>query len=83
MYIHLGNNIVITARTIIAILNIEPPYSEDVEDIIHVALDKKNLVRVSENTKEKSLVICDDNVYISPISSTTLYKRLFNQYKEV
>ncbi|NLB89022.1 MAG: DUF370 domain-containing protein [Syntrophomonadaceae bacterium] len=83
MYIHLGNNVVISAHSIIAILNIESPYSEDVEDVIHVALDKKNLVRVSENTKEKSLVICDDNVYISPISSTTLYKRSFNQYKEV
>lgn len=83
MYIHLGNNVVISAHSIIAILNIEAPYSEDVDDIIHVAIDKKNLVRVSENTKEKSLVICDDNVYISPISSTTLYKRSFNQYKEV
>lgn len=83
MYIHLGNNIVISAQNIIAILNIEPTISEDVEDIIHVALDKRNLVKISEKGKEKSLVICDDNVYISPISSTTLFKRSFNQYKEV
>lgn len=83
MYIHLGNNYIISAQSIIAILNIEPPFSEDVEDIIHVALDKRNLINVSENGKEKALVICDDNVYISPISSTTLYKRSFNQYKEV
>lgn len=83
MYIHLGNNVVIPVNSIIAILNIEAPYSEDVDDIIHVAMEKKNLVRISENTKEKSLVICDDNVYISPISSTTLYKRSLNQYKEV
>ncbi|HZK42846.1 MAG TPA: extracellular matrix/biofilm biosynthesis regulator RemA family protein [Syntrophomonadaceae bacterium] len=83
MYLHLGNNYVITAKSIIAILNIQTPYSEDVNDIMHVAIDNKNLVNISEDGKEKALVICDDYVYISPISSTTLYKRSFNQIKEV
>ncbi len=83
MYIHLGNNYVISTKNIIAILNIETPYTENMEDIMQIAIDNKNLVRISEKGKEKALVICDDNVFISPISSTTLYKRSFNQYKEV
>lgn len=83
MYIHLGNNYVISAESIIAIINIESSLLEDMEDIIQIAVENKNLVRISEKDKEKSLIICNDNIYISPISSMTLYKRSFNQLKEV
>lgn len=83
MYIHLGNNYVISTTGIIAIINIESPLSEDMEDIIQLAVENKNLVKISEKDKEKSLIICNDNIYISPISSMTLYKRSFNQFKEV
>jgi len=42
MYIHLGNNHIISSQSIVAILNIEPPISEDLIDIIDNAkLDKK------------------------------------------
>ena len=36
MYIHLGNNYVIAARDIIAILNIEKPYSNDIKEILEI-----------------------------------------------
>ncbi|QGU00605.1 OrfX [Candidatus Syntrophocurvum alkaliphilum] len=82
MYIHLGNDYVISAKGIIAILNIEPPVSEDVLDIIEIARDKKNIINISSNNKEKALVICDDKIYMSPISSFTLCKRVFKYDKE-
>ncbi len=82
MYIHLGNNYVISARSIIAILNIENSISEDIDDIMHVAIDEKKLINISDNEKKKALIICEDNVYISPISSLTLYKRSLNYHKE-
>lgn len=75
MYIHLGNNYIISSQNIIAILNLESPMSEDIQDIVEMARAEKRLVPISEKGKDKSLVLCDDKVYLSPISSTTLYKR--------
>ena len=37
MYIHLGNNYIIPSADIIAILNIEPPISIDIIEIIEIA----------------------------------------------
>lgn len=83
MYIHLGNNHIISAKNIVAILNLEPPVSEDIQDIMEIARSEKNLTNISEKGKEKSMIVCDDQVYLSPISSTTLYKRAFNYVREV
>ncbi|MEN6327125.1 MAG: extracellular matrix/biofilm biosynthesis regulator RemA family protein [Syntrophomonas sp.] len=82
MYVHLGNNFIISFKDIIAILNIEPPVSHDLKDIITIARLDKKLINISEKGKEKSMVICDDKVYMSPISSTTLYKRAGSRHKE-
>lgn len=78
IYIHLGNNFITSSKNIIAILNIEPPVSADLQDIIEIAKQDKKCIYISNKEKEKSLVITDDNIYISPISSTTLYKRGLN-----
>ncbi|HAA09419.1 MAG: extracellular matrix regulator RemB [Syntrophomonadaceae bacterium] len=75
MYIHLGNNYIIYSQNIIAILNLDPPIAEDIQDIMEIARSEKKLVNISEKGKDKSLVICDDKVYLSPISSHTLFKR--------
>lgn len=83
MYIHLGNNHIISAQNVVAILNMEPPLSEDLKDIIDSAKLDKKLINISEKGKEKALIVCDNKVYLSPISSTTLYKRAFSHYKEV
>lgn len=83
MYIHLGNNYIISAKNVVAILNLEPPVSEDIQDILEIARSEKNLTNISEKGKEKSMIVCDDQVYLSPISSTTLYKRAFNYVREV
>jgi hypothetical protein len=83
MYIHLGNDIIIPASDVIVILNIEEPISPDLQEIIEIAELEKKLVRIGGKDKRKALVICDHINYISPISSTTLYKRAENFYKEV
>lgn len=82
MYMHLGNNCIIPTKEIIAILNVEEP-SDDLKDIIEVARLEKKMVNVSDKGKEKALVICQDQVYLSPISSLTLYRRAGNPFKEV
>lgn len=75
MYIHLGNNHIIPIKDIVIIVNITQPLSEDLADVIEHARYEKRLVAISENGKEKSMIICTDKIYISPISSNTLYKR--------
>ncbi len=83
MYIHLGNDVVVSAVDVIAILNIEEPISADLRDIIEIAEIEKKMVTISKKEKRKALIICNDQIYISPISSTTLYKRASHYPKEV
>ncbi|MGB4019040.1 MAG: DUF370 domain-containing protein [Syntrophomonadaceae bacterium] len=75
MYIHLGNNYIISTQNIIAIINLNPPLNEDIKDIMEIARSERKLVNISEKGKNKALILCDDRVYLSPISSNTLYKR--------
>ncbi|MGI6422137.1 MAG: extracellular matrix regulator RemB [Syntrophomonadaceae bacterium] len=82
MYVHLGNNFIIAGEKIIAVLNYAAPVSEDVKEIVEIAELEKKMVNISNNGKEKAVVVCDDRVYLSPISSVTLLKRAFHHYKE-
>lgn len=82
MYLHLGNERVISCESVIAIINIEKNLSNDVKEIIdNAALDKK-LINISKENKKKALVVCDKGLYLSPISSHTLYKRAIQFHKE-
>jgi len=83
MFIHLGNDVLISAQSLIAIINIQDPWSEGIQDVIDLAEMERKLVKISDQQKNKTLVICDDCVYISPISSQTLFKRANNFYGEV
>ena len=83
MYLHLGNDKVISGDSVIAIINIEEPLSADLCDIIEIAQIEKKIINISLYNKKKSLVLCDDRIYISPISSNTLFKRSINFSKEV
>ncbi|PKM78763.1 MAG: DUF370 domain-containing protein [Firmicutes bacterium HGW-Firmicutes-15] len=83
MYIHLGNDVVISAVDVIAILNIEEPISADLRDVIEVAEIERKLINISKKDKRKALIVCTDRIYSSPISSNTLYKRASHYPKEV
>ena len=75
MYIHLGNDVLVSFSDLISIINIETQMTKETKDIVSKAETDKNLVMIGREGKDKSLVICTDKVYISPISSATLYKR--------
>ena len=83
MFLHLGNSKVISGKSVIAILNIEDPISNDLQEILENAALERKLINISKNDKKKALVICDEGFYLSPISSTTLYKRSIHYQKEV
>ncbi len=83
MYVHLGNNYIISGEKIVAVLNYQKPVSADLQEIVDIARLENKLINISDNGKEKAVIVCDDKIFLSPISSTTLYKRAFNYYKEV
>ena len=75
MFIHIGGDIVVRAKNVIAILDVNNPKRLPKN---HYFLDKgqneENMVKIaSEETK--SIIITDDKIYYSPISSLTLKKR--------
>ncbi|WP_100374339.1 extracellular matrix regulator RemB [Bacillus sp. FJAT-45037] len=75
MFIHLGGDIIIRSKEIIAILD------RDVEDMSMVTktyLEKENELKRCTVISEdyiKSIVITDEAIYFSPVSSLTLNKR--------
>lgn len=75
MYIHLGSNNVIPLKDIVVIVNITPPLHKEIAAVLEHERNKKKLTVISEKGKEKSMIISTDKIYISPISSNTLYKR--------
>lgn len=82
MYIHLGNDYMVSLAEIIAIVNVEPPISSSVKDIIELAIAEKNIYQICDKGKEKSLILTERHLYLSPISSATLFKRA-SKFKEV
>ena len=82
MYVHLGNNFIIAGEKIIAVLNYSTGFRRCEGDSRDCRIGKK-MVNISNNGKEKAVVVCDDRVYLSPISSVTLLKRAFHHYKGV
>jgi len=79
MFVHLGGDVVIPAKDIIAIMDIELcDISHNTREFLETADDEDFIVKISEE-KPKSFVLSErDNktvIYLSPISSATLYKR--------
>lgn len=77
MFLHLGNNFMLRKDKIIAILDLETTVNNNlvVQNLLNDVLKKGEARLISEENKEKSLVITDDGFYLSPISSVTLQKR--------
>ena len=76
MFLHLGADVLISQDKIIAILDCETAMSNATsENFLNQIRKEKNIQYISEEGKEKSLVITNSGNYFSPISSTTLLKR--------
>ncbi|NLN86986.1 MAG: DUF370 domain-containing protein [Syntrophomonadaceae bacterium] len=82
MYLHLGDDTIISGDNIIAIINLDEPVSEVLKELIENAEVDNILHAVGSNEKKKAIVLCDDCCYLSPISSNTLFKRAIHFRKE-
>lgn len=79
MFIHIGEDVVIPMKDIIAIIDIESEkISDDTKQFLRVA-EEEGFVRRVTDDKPKSFILTENNkksiIYYSPISSLTLCKR--------
>ena len=79
MYLHLGENTVVTTKSILGIFDIDTTtISKNTRDYLTKAEKAGNVINVSTELP-KSFIVCSENnkttVYISQISSRTLLKR--------
>lgn len=76
MFLHLGGDVLVNAEKIIAILDLETAMNNSTsESFLKNMREKQSVQFISEEGKEKSMVITTEGSYFSPISSTTLLKR--------
>ncbi|MFZ3103043.1 MAG: extracellular matrix/biofilm biosynthesis regulator RemA family protein [Desulfitobacteriaceae bacterium] len=76
MFLHLGGDILLNQKKIVAILDLETSTKGTTTGkFITKIKNTKQINYVSEKGKEKSFIITTDGYYFSPISSTTLLKR--------
>lgn len=75
MYIHLGGEKIIRTSQLIAIFDISIEQSSKVSKQFIVQAQKNRKVETIGEEDPKSIVVAEDRVYYSPISTSTLKKR--------
>lgn len=78
MFLHLGGDVVVLKKDIIAILDIRTKLSPVTKEFIEIAKDEGFIKNISEQNKEKSYVVTTKEIFLSPISCVTLKKRSDN-----
>ncbi|WP_139902022.1 extracellular matrix regulator RemB [Clostridium thermarum] len=86
MFLHLGENVVVPVKDIIAIFDMETSiYGSDTVQFLRMAEEDGFVERITKE-KPKSFVIAEVNkkskIYLSPISSVTLSKRTVVNFDE-
>ena len=79
MYLHLGEKTVIRTENIICIFDLDnTTVSKNTRDFLALSEKNKRVINVS-NDLPRSFIVCEENgetsVYISQLSSQTLYRR--------
>ena len=74
MLLHVGDNVVIPKKNIIAILEMETIASPITKEFLEIANDEGFIERISTD-KENAFIVTAEKIYYSPISCHTLKKR--------
>ena len=80
MFLHLGADVVVPLRDVIAITDFKSGKSGINKEFLSTMQDKKKIIDISEKN-EKSFVIKNEKVYLSAISSLTLKKRASSLFR--
>ena len=87
MYLHIGNDVMIVTDDIISIFDFEnSTLSAITREFLAVSEEEEFIINVSKEDLPKSFIVTDylgeSKVYISPISTATLIKRLSSMSME-
>lgn len=75
MFLHLGTDVVVSLKHVIAILDLRSAGSpEQVRSLLDTLSRQKRVINIASGDP-KSLVLTDTEAYLSPISSLTLKRR--------
>ncbi len=75
MFIHLGENTVITDRKIIGVFDMDTSTVNKATRDYLSAAEKKKKVEYVNFDLPKSFIVTDEKIYISPINTSTINKR--------
>lgn len=76
MYLHIGNEISIPLKEIVAIVGLNTVESAlPTQELLELAENKQDLIASDSQTKPKSCIITSDKYYLSTISAVTLARR--------
>lgn len=85
MFLHIGADVVVFLKDIVAIMDIERTTTSNTTREFLKSCEKKKCIKTVGGDIPKSFVVTVKNgknlIYLSPISSTTLYKRASKQNK--
>jgi hypothetical protein len=76
MFLHMGNDVVIPLSNVIGVIALTDEPSQLNREFLKTAEEEGFVIQLSD--KPVSIVICAKNVYLSPISAKTLYRRASN-----
>lgn len=75
MFLHVGADVVVSLKRVVAILDLKSSMLADSSrELLRLAQSKKKVTDIAGGDP-KSLVLTEDEAYLSPISSLTLMKR--------
>lgn len=75
MFIHLGENTVVTDKEIIGIFDMDTStVNKATRDYLSLA-EKNGRVAYVNYELPKSFIVTDNTVYVSPLNTATIYKR--------
>jgi hypothetical protein len=75
VFIHLGGDVIIRSKDIIAILNCDAREHSSITDTYLKEEEKRKKKMVISADYIKSIVLTNDEIYYSPVSSLTLNRR--------
>lgn len=76
MFLHMGNDVVVPLSEVIGVVDLTAEPSQINREFLKTAEEEGFVIQLDE--KPVSIVICAKNVFLSPISAKTLYKRASN-----
>ncbi|MFZ5945042.1 MAG: extracellular matrix regulator RemB [Bacillota bacterium] len=76
MFLHLGENVIVPKKSVIGIFDKEKTTSSiATREYLEIAQSENKIIKIGSDENYKTFILTNHGIYLSPISSYTLYKR--------